>query len=124
MIVVDTNIIIGVLRKHTQSIRLLRQWESQSAIGLSIVSYLEILAGVQPKEVKNVQKSLHDFTVLPFADHTIAELAAGYRQVQKIATPDAIIAATCEVGAHQLYTYDGGFKDLKKSWIHVLEYEV
>ena len=123
MIVVDTNILIGVLTKHAQSIALLQDCEKQGGVGISIVTYLELLSGVQSREVKDLQKSLQDFMVLPFADQEIAELAASYRRSLKWATPDAIIAATCECGSHELYTYDRGFSELRKRWVHVIPYE-
>ncbi len=123
MIVVDTNILIGVFKKHPQSTALLRQWEQQSAIGISIVSYLELLSGVTPKETKHLQKSLSDFMIIPFAESTVAEIAAQYRQLFALATPDAIVAASCEFGSHHLYTYDQGFDRLGKRWIHVVKYE-
>ena len=91
-------------------------------LAISIITLTEILTGISQSEQEQVEKSFADVEIIGFADPKIAQLAANYRTKSGLRTPDAIIAASCEFGAHQFYTYDKDFLRLKKRWIHVVNY--
>lgn len=123
MIVLDSNILIAAYGKHIPTVHLLQDLLKRSSAGISIVTATELYAGALPKERSKIKNTLSDFSIIPFDDIEIAALAADYKSSLGLKIPDAIIAATCEFHGSQFYTYDRDFKKLKKSWMHVLNFE-
>lgn len=122
MVILDTNILIAILAGHAQTNQHLESWVKESSLGLSIISLTEVLTVQTPKKREMILKAFSDMHLLPFDQQEEAVLASQYRVQLGLKTPDAIIAATCETGGHQLYTYDHDFLKLGKRWVHVLDY--
>ncbi len=122
MVVFDTNIVISIFNGHSESIQLFEKIRTESQIGLSIISLVEIYSGAQSRDLKKIRSAISDLTILPFDQPEIAEMAASYRRDFHITTPDAIILATCAMGPHHFYTYDKELKKIKKSWVHILSF--
>lgn len=123
MIFLDSNILISAYSTHTPSIRFMEKTLNQTSVGISIITATEIYAGIKRSERAAVRAALADFTIVPFDQNEIAELAADYKSQFGLKIPDAIILATCEFHGSQFYTYDQDFKKTKKSWVHVLKFE-
>jgi len=88
----DTNILIDYLSGIPQA-RLEMERYSQRAI--SIITWMEVMAGTTPKDEKQIRAFLLTFSILPVIAE-IAERAFVLRRQRKIKLPDAIIQATAQ----------------------------
>jgi predicted nucleic acid-binding protein len=70
---------------------------------ISIMTLIEVLAGMKPGDVLRTRRFLARFTVVPISD-SIAERSAELRRTSKLKLPDAIIVATAELHRVQLVT--------------------
>lgn len=123
MIVLDTNLVIALLKGHKASSRLYQQLYLKDQIGISILSFCEILSGIEEKHHDSFKTALSEFLLFPFDHVDIATQAAVWRKNLKISLADAIIAATCLYHGAKFYTFDRDFKKLKQDWISVMDYE-
>jgi predicted nucleic acid-binding protein len=103
---VDTNILIDVLRERAAAVSFIRPLRQLSAI--SALTYTELLSGVRSeKEFETTKKFSLSCTILPFGD-TEAELAGDFihrfAQSHAVALPDAAIAATAQIHGLELIT--------------------
>ena len=91
--VFDTNILVDYLNGVPPANREMEQYEE---IAISIVTWMEVLAGADTAEEEAVTREfLLQFNVQPLQKN-IAERAIKIRRYQKLKLPDAIIWATAK----------------------------
>ena len=88
----DTNILIDYLSGVPQA-RL--EVERYSKRAISIITWMEVMAGTTPKDEKPIRAFLLTFSILPVIAE-VAERAFVLRRQRKIKLPDAIIQATAQ----------------------------
>jgi hypothetical protein len=113
----DTNIIIAILAGNTNSIRIFEENQKNDEISISIITLLELLAGISENEEDTLLKAIEDFLIIPFDEPEIAKIAARLRRKYNLKIPDAIIASQCIKMNAKLITFDDDFKRLGESWI-------
>ena len=91
--VIDTNILVDYLRGLPQPSAELALYESPA---ISLVSWIEVMAGVTPETESVARAFLQSFDLLQI-DKKIAERAVLIRKAKHIKLPDAIIWATAQV---------------------------
>ena len=92
----DSGLVIRHLRGDPHAVQLLREIGRRSRIGVSVVTHLEIYAGMRPNEEYHTRKLLSRFQAYD-VDRHIAERAGEFlRRYHELGTsiPDAIIAST------------------------------
>lgn len=104
----DTNILIGCLRKFSKYVELLEQLSRSYSLYLSVITRLEVFAGAHPKEREQTAQFLSIFDSIS-VDDSIADLAGCYiyeyrRKGVTLNPPDAIIAATTVSSGLELVT--------------------
>jgi predicted nucleic acid-binding protein len=96
----DTNVLIDYLN----GVRAARkEIERYRAAAISIVTWMEVMAGALPAEADKVRAFLATFVVHPLTPE-IAEIAVLRRQSLRMKLPDAIILATAESEERLLVT--------------------
>ncbi len=100
MLLLDTNILIDVLRGQEPALLWLEQ-QNQSAI--SVITWIEVLAGCRDREVEQLEAWLESFPRLPL-DQAIARETVQLRQRHGLKVPDAIILATASIHGLTLAT--------------------
>ena len=90
MILLDTNILIDVLRGEEVALRWLM---AQGQASISVITWIEVLVGCRPQEREPVELWLEGFRRWP-VDDAIARESVGLRQRHGLKVPDAIILAT------------------------------
>ena len=109
MIILDTDILIWVLRKNKEIKNKLIKATLETDGGLYItpIQIAEIYAGIRPSEEKIIKKFLNSFNIIPI-DVQIGELAGRfinqYRKSHSVEIADAIIAAASIVNNFELWT--------------------
>ena len=96
----DTNILIDYLSGIPQA-RV--EMERYSRRAISIVTWMEVMAGTTREDERQVRAFLLTFSVLPVTTE-VAERAFDLRRQRKIKLPDAIIQATAQVEGRLLIT--------------------
>lgn len=96
----DTNILIDYLNAVPQARDELGRYE---AIGISVISWMEVLVGAPPEVEGPTRAFLAGFRIIEL-DGEIAERAASLRRKHGIKLPDAIIWATADVHSLLLVT--------------------
>ena len=96
----DTNILIDYLSGIATA-----QTEIDSCLdrAISIVTWMEVMAGATPGEEPRIRAFLATFRSLPLTPE-IAELSVIVRRQRKMKLPDAIIKATAEITGRLLLT--------------------
>ena len=109
MIILDTDILIWVLRKNKEIKNKLIKATLETDGGLYItpIQIAEIYAGIRASEEKIIKKFLNSFNIIPI-DVQIGELAGRfinqYRKSHSVEIADAIIAAASIVNNFKLWT--------------------
>lgn len=109
MIILDTDILIWVLRKNKEIKNKLIKATLETDGGLYItpIQIAEIDAGIRASEEKIIKKFLNSFNIIPI-DVQIGELAGRfinqYRKSHSVEIADAIIAAASIVNNFKLWT--------------------
>ena len=98
-VVVDTNILIDLLRGREQARSVLRRHRRQA---ISVVTRIELLAG-PADDMKKVRDLLEGLEVERIDDN-VAEAAAAIRREHRLKLPDAVILATARVRGVPLLT--------------------
>lgn len=98
--VFDTNILIDHLKGVPSAVAAI---SSPSDPAVSMITWIEVLAGVNPLSEVAARTLLGFFVVLPVSVE-IAEQAASIRRMTRIKLPDAIILATARVSGCNLVT--------------------
>jgi predicted nucleic acid-binding protein len=96
----DTNILIDYLSGIATA-----QTEIDSCLdrAISIVTWMEVMAGATPGEEPRIRAFLATFRSLPLTPE-IAELSVIVRRQRKMKLPDAIIKATAEITGRLMIT--------------------
>jgi predicted nucleic acid-binding protein len=100
MLLLDTNILIDVLRGEAPALAWLEQ---QQPPRISVISWIEVLVGCREGESGRVQAWLDTFPRLPL-DDAIALESVRLRQRHGLKIPDAIILATARCADLRLAT--------------------
>ncbi len=100
-LLVDTDILIDVARGIAEAVRALEVWEAERAIGISAITYMELLVGCRNKrEQRAVEQFVKRFELM-LVNATITEeavrLLQRYRLSHGLLIADALIAATAIV---------------------------
>lgn len=96
----DTNILIDYLSGVEAARQEMKRYRTRS---ISIITWMEVMAGVTPEHEASTRAFLTTFQSLPVTA-AVAERAVVLRQQRRIKLPDAIILATAEVGDRLLIT--------------------
>jgi len=101
----DTNILIDYLSCRPQA-RI--EMDAQSDRAISIVTWMEILAGTTAEDEGKTRAFLFNFQTLPLtpdvAERAVEIRRAGIKQDRKIKLPDAIVQATAQISGRVLCT--------------------
>jgi tRNA(fMet)-specific endonuclease VapC len=92
----DSGIIIRHLRGNSQAVQLLRELGRRARLGVSVITHLEVYAGMLPREEYQTRKLLSRFMAFEVDRATAeraGELVRRYHD-RGASMPDAIIAAT------------------------------
>lgn len=98
----DTNILIDYLRGIEAAQAELARYSDKA---VSIVTWMEVLAGTPPGLETATRAFLDSFTVIPL-DTTVAERAVIIRRNRRLKLPDAVVWASAEVQGRLLVTRD------------------
>ena len=119
-VLVDSNILIAVLRRHEEVISALTKLSEDAVPICSALSIYEVEQGARPDEIDSTRRFLEAFDVAP-VNHAVAQKAAelvraSKRSIRQIDPIDFLIAATCLVHRYELLTLnrkDFQFPDLQ-----------
>lgn len=100
MLLLDTNILIDVLRGEAMALAWLEQ---QQQPHISVITWIEVLVGCREGETSRVHDWLESFPRLPLNDAIAAETVR-LRQRHGLKIPDAIILATARCSGFSLAT--------------------
>jgi len=100
MLLLDTNILIDVLRGEAVALAWLEQ---QQRPQISVITWIEVLVGCREGETSRVSDWLEGFPRLPL-DEAIAAETVRLRQRHGLKIPDAIILATARCSDLSLAT--------------------
>ena len=98
----DTNILIDYLRGIPAARTELERYDDKF---VSIISWMEVLAGAPVTVESGTRDFLDSFTVIDL-DHAVAERAVALRRQHRVKLPDAIVWASARVHAMLLVTRD------------------
>ncbi len=106
--VVDTSVVIDQLRGDERALTLLRSLFGQGPVGASVMTRVEVLAGMRAVEKRSTERLLALIDWLP-VDVAVAdragEMAGRYRSSHPSVDPvDCVIAATVEHEGARLHT--------------------
>lgn len=107
-VLLDTNIMIGILKAHPPTIALLvtEQLEFNNC-AISQITRMELLSypSLEVSEKEVIQSLLANLLVLKL-DESVEQEAIAFRRAYNVKLPDAIIAATAKVYRLRLLTFD------------------
>jgi predicted nucleic acid-binding protein len=104
----DTNVVIGLLKGEAASVALVQSANCQLAeMAVSQITRLELLSfhGIDAEETRTIDDFLVNIQVLPISSKVEDQIIA-LRQTRKIKLPDAIVAATAIANQLELLTLD------------------
>ncbi len=96
----DTNILIDALKGLPQARAEFALYDEKC---ISVITWMEVMAGVRGDEETPIRRWLAGFTLLP-VDVRVMEAGTAIRQRYRIALPDAIILASARTASIQLVT--------------------
>lgn len=105
----DTNVLIDYLNGVDEAAAELSRYAGKA---ISMITWMEVLAGTAPEEEAAVRAWLLSFEVLPL-DAAVAERAVALRKARCIRLPDAVIWATAQV--HSLLLVSRNTKDFPET---------
>lgn len=100
MLLLDTNILTDVLRGEAMALAWLEQQQNPR---ISVISWIEVLAGCRDGDIEAVQTWLESFPRLPL-DDAISRETVRLRKQHGLQVPDAIILATARCAQLTLAT--------------------
>lgn len=89
----DTNVLIDYLNGIDAAAQELGRYASKA---ISLITWMEVMAGAAPEEEAAVRAWLQSFEVLAL-DEATAERAVAIRKARRIRLPDAVIWAAAQV---------------------------
>ena len=90
----DTNILIDLLRGEEPARREINRYESPA---ISVITWMEVLVGAEsPKEELRLRAFLRRFPLVPL-EPEVADLAISIRRQHRMRLPDAVIWASARV---------------------------
>jgi predicted nucleic acid-binding protein len=98
----DTNILIDYLRGIPAARAELERYDGKA---VSIISWMEVLAGAPPAVEAGTRDFLDGFSVIELG-RAVAERAVALRRQHRVKLPDAIVWASAQVHAMLLVTRD------------------
>jgi predicted nucleic acid-binding protein len=99
----DTNILIDYLNGDQRAKKEMELYDFQA---ISLITYIEILVGLQVvEEIEAIKKFLHRFSIIEI-DLQLANLAAVIRKKYKLKIGDSLILASAEHSQCLLVTRD------------------
>lgn len=101
MYLIDTDILIWVLRGNKQYENLLQNLKDKGLLSISTITIAEIYKNIFPSEILRTENLLNEFQALD-VDSTIAKQGGLYwqqfiKQVKSLSLTDCLIAATANV---------------------------
>ncbi len=111
--VFDSNILIDLVRGFEPAADEIDRYDTRE---ISVITWMEVLAGVDPQQQASIRDLLSRFHKLPITDE-IAEQAVIERRNRRIKLPDAILIATAIVRGGRLVTRNT--KDFPRNEKHV-----
>lgn len=111
--VFDSNILIDLVKGFELAADEIERHEIRE---ISVITWMEVLAGVAPERQTTLRELLGRFRKLPITDE-IAEQAVVERRNRRIKLPDAILLATAIVRGGRLITRNT--RDFPKNEKHV-----
>lgn len=96
----DSNIVIDLLAGRAEAVA---EVELYDDIAISIITWIEVMAGIDPARVGSFDAALNGFERIG-VDAEVAERAAAIRRERRIKLPDAVIQATAETRSLLLIT--------------------
>jgi len=96
----DTNILIDYLSGIPQARLELERYSNRA---ISVITWMEVMAGATSADEPQIRAFLLTFTLLPLTPE-VAEQAVNLRRERKIKLPDAIIQATAQIEDRLLIT--------------------
>ena len=107
-VLVDTDILIDVLRSIDTTITILQTAEAQSSLCISVVTQMELVVGCRnARELQDLETFLHPFEITNLTEmisNQAIDLLLQYRLRHGLLIPDALIAATSLVKNWALLT--------------------
>jgi predicted nucleic acid-binding protein len=97
---IDTNIVIDLLRDLPQATHELRKHRDRA---ISIVTWMEVMVGLRPQEQHLIDLFEQTFPVIQLTP-AIAEETVRVRQELRLKLPDAVVLATAHVEKRVLLT--------------------
>jgi predicted nucleic acid-binding protein len=98
--IIDTNLVIDFLNGVPQALSLI---QSQPERAISIITWIEVVAGFRTHDPALQLRFARNFPILPLTEAIAAE-AAKLRQSTRLKLPDAVILATARVHGRTLFT--------------------
>ncbi len=89
----DTNILIDYLRGYEQADAEISRYTDKA---ISIITWIEVMAGANPSNENLAQAFLNTFQILPVTSNE-ATRSVALRQTKRVKLPDALIWATAQV---------------------------
>lgn len=107
-VLVDTDILIDVLRSVTSTIAILQSTEASSTLCISTVTQMELIVGCRnARELQGLDRFLQQFEVVNITEtisrHAVQVLKQ-YRLSHGLLLPDALIASTSLITGYTLLT--------------------
>lgn len=113
MILLDTNILIEILKGNKKTIQKVQSFTEVLAI--SSISVMELYYGaINKTELNKLEKFTSLFEIIQINEKssvTAVKLVKSYAKSHNLDIPDSLIASTCLTHDHQLFTYN--LKDFK-----------
>jgi predicted nucleic acid-binding protein len=104
----DSNIIIDHLNGRDEALAEIERYDGKA---ISLITWMEVLAGMPEERVDFAKAFLSNFDVIPI-DAEVAERSVEIRRACKVKSPDAIIRASASV--HSLLVVTRDAKDFEK----------
>lgn len=107
-VLVDTDILIDVLRSIDTTIAILQATQASSTLCISVVTQMELIVGCRnPRELQSLERFLQSFEVISITkaiSEQGVQLLRQYRLSHGLLIPDTLIAATSLVAEYALLT--------------------
>ena len=108
MILLDTNILIEILKGNEKTVQKVQSFSEELAI--SSISIMELYYGaINKTELNKLEKFTSLFQIVQLNEKiskTAVQLVKSYAKSHTLDIPDSLIASTCLINDCQLFTYN------------------